>query len=214
MNPGRASVLILIAATAAAALAAGAFFFLGDNGGSEEGTVVYHGNGGLTADGSDTYEVRGDTVSANGFVNENELFASWNTAADGSGQLFNAGDHIDSGGRIDLYAQWGVTAAFEGAEDRYGSGSTSPKGSGARRNPSCRRTAPCRSRTTGARPSWPWGTEDGRTMRIPGYSRAGSPPEGRRIPAPWASKRTARRSPGPIFSRADGRRSTSRTAGP
>ena len=120
MNPGRASVLILIAATAAAALAAGAFFFLGDNGGSKEGTVVYHGNGGLTADGSDTYEVRGDTVSANGFVNENELFASWNTAADGSGQLFNAGDHIDSGGRIDLYAQWGVTAAFEGAEDRYG----------------------------------------------------------------------------------------------
>ncbi|WP_082662385.1 InlB B-repeat-containing protein [Candidatus Methanomethylophilus sp. 1R26] len=110
--------MILIAAAAAAALAAGAFFFLGDDDSGEEGTVVYHGNGGLTADGSDTYEVRGDTVSANDFVNENELFASWNTAADGSGQLFNTGDHIDSGGRIDLYAQWGVTAAFAGTEDR------------------------------------------------------------------------------------------------
>ncbi|WII09277.1 hypothetical protein O8W32_00240 [Methanomassiliicoccales archaeon LGM-DZ1] len=120
MNPEKASSLII--AIAAIVLAAGAYSSFSDDSSDDaaERTVVYHGNGGLTADGSDTYVLRGDTVSANMFTDGVRLFASWNTAADGSGQLFNAGDRIDAGSRANLYAQWGVTAEFSGAEDRNG----------------------------------------------------------------------------------------------
>ncbi len=67
--------------------------------------VTYIGNGGTYGTES-RFVVDSSTVSANRFTFEGKTFVSWNTAADGSGTSYEAGDTIDYYGAIRLYAQW------------------------------------------------------------------------------------------------------------
>ncbi len=67
--------------------------------------VTYLGNGG-TYGTENSFVVDSSTVSANKFTLEGKTFVSWNTAADGSGTTYEAGDAIDYYGAIRLYAQW------------------------------------------------------------------------------------------------------------
>ena len=86
--------------------------------------VNYHSNG---ADGGLTFDPlaydEGDlaTVVANGFTFEHETeFIGWNTAVDGSGTMYRAGDKLSiSDDDIDLYAQWMPINRFQATEDRY-----------------------------------------------------------------------------------------------
>ncbi|MDD7614843.1 MAG: InlB B-repeat-containing protein, partial [Clostridiaceae bacterium] len=76
-------------------------------------TVVFNGNG-YTGGSTDSQEfVWGDAqdLNANGFVKEGYTFASWNTAADGSGTSYSDKQNVNSlttdlNGTINLYAQW------------------------------------------------------------------------------------------------------------
>lgn len=74
-------------------------------------SVTYNANGG-TGSVTDTEKyAKGAeaTVMSNSFTNDGKVFLSWNTAADGSGTKFSAGDsaRVDNGSN-DLYAQWEI----------------------------------------------------------------------------------------------------------
>ncbi len=84
--------------------------------------VNYHSNG---ADGGLTFDPlaydEGDlaTVVANGFTFEHETeFIGWNTAVDGSGTMYRAGDKLEiPDDDVDLYAQWMPINRFQATED-------------------------------------------------------------------------------------------------
>ena len=70
-------------------------------------TVTYKANGGVGADV--VVGVKFDenyVIVDNGFTNTGYTFVDWNTAADGSGLSYKAGDFISISGDLTLYAQW------------------------------------------------------------------------------------------------------------
>lgn len=87
-------------------------------------TVTYNGNGstgGNVPTDGDEYE-QGDTVTVSGntgnLAKTGYTFGGWNTAADGSGTYYAAGDTFTMGdGDVTLYAQWGgkITVTIENA---------------------------------------------------------------------------------------------------
>ncbi len=68
--------------------------------------INYSGNGGKTSEGSGSFTEDSTTVSANKFTLEGKTFAGWNTARDGSGTAYKAGDSVEYYGCLVLYAQW------------------------------------------------------------------------------------------------------------
>ena len=102
--------------------------------------LTYDGNGGATTDGDTTVVVKGirnnETVNVadNQFVNTGYTFDHWNTASDGSGSAFKAGestvivDNIDPANTNVLYAGWlKINLTKTGVyEDTNGDGSYSP----------------------------------------------------------------------------------------
>ncbi len=79
-------------------------------------TIIFNGNGNLGGSMSNQIITNGSTtnLTANGFTAQNGYeFASWNTAADGSGTPYRAGDTYEAAPglaseTITLYAQWGI----------------------------------------------------------------------------------------------------------
>ncbi|MCR4669524.1 MAG: cell wall-binding repeat-containing protein [Clostridia bacterium] len=70
-------------------------------------TVTYNSNGGSgSMSAVNVNSGENVTVSDCGFSNEGYIFAGWNTAADGSGTSYEAGDVITVTKNIVLYAQW------------------------------------------------------------------------------------------------------------
>lgn len=72
-------------------------------------TVSYDPNGGSgTMSDSNSPYVHGAsvTVMENAFIRENYDFTGWNTASDGSGKSYSAGDNFTIEDDIILYAQW------------------------------------------------------------------------------------------------------------
>ncbi len=70
-------------------------------------TVSYNSNGGSGSMSSVTVDSgESITVGECTFTNEGYTFDSWNTASDGSGTSFDAGDSLTVSNNITLYAQW------------------------------------------------------------------------------------------------------------
>ena len=68
--------------------------------------LTYDANGGTGEMEKQTGTVL--TVSENAFVNEGSEFTGWNTAADGSGTAYAAGDTVTLTADLTLYAQWNL----------------------------------------------------------------------------------------------------------
>lgn len=79
-------------------------------------TVVYHGNGGTTSDGSTTVKKvcvgENCDVMSNCFTNDDNNFTCWNTSTSGNGSQYYPGENLyvdnyyDYHPTIDLYAIW------------------------------------------------------------------------------------------------------------
>ncbi len=82
-------------------------------------TVTYDANGGSgSVEDSGQYEAgESATVLANGFVREGYAFCGWNTAADGSGASYQAGENLEINGDVTLYAQWTKNGSDDGEKD-------------------------------------------------------------------------------------------------
>lgn len=66
-----------------------------------------NGGGGTMTDSSSPYVSGASvTVMENAFVRDNYSFTGWNTASDGSGESYSAGDNFTIEDDITLYAQW------------------------------------------------------------------------------------------------------------
>lgn len=88
--------------------------FIAGGGGSTTYSVIYDGNGktsgSVPTDSNSPYE-EGDEVTVLGntgsLAKTGYTFTGWNTAADGSGTHYDAGDQFDMGtANVTLYAQW------------------------------------------------------------------------------------------------------------
>jgi len=83
--------------------------------------VLYDSNGGsgTMADNSSPYVYGASvTVMENEFTHENYNFTGWNTASDGGGKNYSAGDNFVIENNVTLYAQWKIIPA---PEPEYGS---------------------------------------------------------------------------------------------
>ena len=106
-------------------------------------TITYNGN---TSDGGSTASTSGPlplTIANNGFTKTDYTFNGWNTASDGTGISYAAGDNYNTSSDLTLYAQWVLTCSevsdagtISGAESSCGSfdptiitSSSSPNGS-------------------------------------------------------------------------------------
>ncbi|MCI1935551.1 MAG: InlB B-repeat-containing protein [Bifidobacteriaceae bacterium] len=78
---------------------------------ADEADITYDGNGSESGSVDDTVGVTDGSVSVaeNGFVRDGYTFTGWNTAADGSGTAYAAGDEVVlTPSELKLYAQWEV----------------------------------------------------------------------------------------------------------
>ena len=88
-------------------------------------TVTYNGNtsdGGSVPVDSNTYNADDPVVTvlgAGSLSKTGDIFAYWNTAADGSGTVYGPGATFTITSDVTLYAEWYTTA---GLEDKYGLG--------------------------------------------------------------------------------------------
>ena len=105
---GVVAVVVIVIAVAAVAVGMG--------GGDDENKgfvgVVYDGNGGKTLAGDNVMRETSNTVNTESyrfFTYDGYGFVSYNTKADGTGDVYLPGDSITypSGGYVTLYAQWG-----------------------------------------------------------------------------------------------------------
>ncbi len=86
-----------------------------------EARVTYHGNSGLTLDGTDSYVdptvyAAGDSydLDSNSFSVAGKVFVNWNTTADGNGSSYTAGASVTlAAANLDLYAQWRIPSVLE-----------------------------------------------------------------------------------------------------
>ena len=101
---GVVAVVIVVVAVAAVAVSS----LNSDDENAGYTGVIYDGNGGKTLDGNTTFRLTSHTVMSNMFTNGSYVFVGWNTAADGSGQAYEAGSNIDYADHtyVRLYAQW------------------------------------------------------------------------------------------------------------
>ncbi|MBO4572679.1 MAG: InlB B-repeat-containing protein [Clostridia bacterium] len=77
-------------------------------------TLAYNANGGSGSMDSAVYASGSEvTVAENAFTSEGFTFFGWNTAADGSGTPYAAGDTFDISANVTLYAMWAFTL-FDG----------------------------------------------------------------------------------------------------
>ena len=79
-----------------------------DPGYNEYYYISYHGNGGSgsTVDNTAYIADQQATILANGFTRSGFTFTGWNTAPDGSGTSYTAGQPVTVTGDMILYAQW------------------------------------------------------------------------------------------------------------
>ena len=75
--------------------------------------IVYHGNGGTTTDGQDTFievktEGKSIKIQNNSFVKTGYNFKEWNTKADGTGTKYNPNNTYYTDSKLDLYAIWEI----------------------------------------------------------------------------------------------------------
>lgn len=100
---GVVAVVIIIVAVVAVGLS-----MKGDDSNTGFTGVVYDGNGGTTSNGDTTFRLTSHEVYTNMFTNNGYCFDGWNTKADGTGQAYTPGSHIDYGDHkyVTLYAQW------------------------------------------------------------------------------------------------------------
>ena len=99
-------------------------------------TLTYHANGGVgsdytigSVDDNSEVTVLDSTDSKMCFTRAGYTFVGWNTAADGSGTSYAAGDQVrlDNIGGNDLYAQWkGVSTTIDSASATPKTGDTTP----------------------------------------------------------------------------------------
>jgi uncharacterized repeat protein (TIGR02543 family) len=72
-------------------------------------TVTYHANGAGGTPPSQQKVVQNGNIAVadkGNLANANKTFAGWNTAADGTGTNYSAGDTLAVSGNLTLYAQW------------------------------------------------------------------------------------------------------------
>ena len=73
--------------------------------------VTYTANGGVGEDITFSYPYNSTAiVLSNPFDRDEYVFGNWNTAADGTGEVHNPGDHITITDHVTLYAQWTTSA--------------------------------------------------------------------------------------------------------
>lgn len=108
---GVVAVVIVVVAVAAVAVSS----LNNDDENAGYTGVIYDGNGGKTSDGNTTFRLTSHTVMSNMFTNGSYAFNGWNTAADGSGQSYEAGSNIDYADHtyVRLYAQWANSINLE-----------------------------------------------------------------------------------------------------
>lgn len=86
--------------------------------------LTYDANGGtgnMTDEESPYTEGSQATVKENQFTNPQFNFIGWNTAKDGSGKAYNAGDKIEMNSSLTLYAQWKKKPGSGGNSNNSGS---------------------------------------------------------------------------------------------
>ena len=104
MALGQKQIIAVIVVVAIAVTIGGIIFALPGGEQSVKG-VTYHGNGGHTDAGDDTWKITNDTVIPCIFESDTgRVFKEWNTKADGSGTTYQKNDHVEDG--TDLYAIW------------------------------------------------------------------------------------------------------------
>ena len=77
-------------------------------------SVTYNANGGtgsMTDTESYAKGAKATVKSNNGFTNGDNVFLSWNTAADGTGKTYYPNSTVEITGNVTLYAQWGDKAS-------------------------------------------------------------------------------------------------------
>lgn len=68
--------------------------------------IYLSGNGGTDSDGNKSAHTYENQIPITTFTCEGKTFNGWNTAKDGSGTAYKAGDTVEYVGYIMLYAQW------------------------------------------------------------------------------------------------------------
>ena len=96
---------IAIVAVVAVAILAVAAFAVANPGSSKDEYVHYDGNGGVTSDGSKTFDTKETTaIALDKFVRDGYVLKSWNDKKDGSGTSYGPNANVMPGKT--LYAQW------------------------------------------------------------------------------------------------------------
>jgi len=96
---------IAIVAVVAVAILAVAAFAVANPGSSKDEYVHYDGNGGVTSDGSKTFDTKETTaIALDKFVRDGYVLKSWNDKKDGSGTPYGPNANVMPGKT--LYAQW------------------------------------------------------------------------------------------------------------
>ena len=107
MNNKIAIVAVVVVAVVVIAAAAVIVMNPEEENASAKG-IVFHGNGATLDDGGKSIAYNSHTITdINPFSYKDHVLIEWNTAKDGSGTAYHAGDYVKYDERINLYAIWG-----------------------------------------------------------------------------------------------------------